>query len=403
MTPRIPEEAVSWDVTVHGAISEISVSEWDSCACPEAESSRPADPFLTHRFLSALESSGSAARGTGWAPLHLKARFEGETAAVMPLYAKSHSQGEYVFDYGWADAFERAGGSYYPKLQASVPFTPVTGRRFLTRPGFEETGMNALAAGACQLAANNGLSSLHVTHCTESEARAGSRSGLLWRVGEQFHWNNNGYRHFSEFLSELSSRKRKNIKTERRRAAGFGGRIHALTGDDIRPEHWDAFWLFYQDTGARKWGIPYLTREFFDLLHAAMRDDVLLIMCERDGRWVAGALNFIGSEALYGRHWGCIEQHSCLHFEVCYYQAIEFAIARGLARVEAGAQGRHKLARGYMPVRVHSLHWIADPAFRKAVLHYLREERAHVQHDIGVLTAAGPFKNMEDNAGCGKN
>ena len=394
---------MSWDVTVHGAVSEVPASEWDACACPETASGRPTDPFLTHRFFSALESSRSAARGTGWAPLHLTARSDGRISAVMPLYAKSHSQGEYVFDYGWADAFERAGGSYYPKLQASVPFTPVTGRRFLTRPGFEEAGMTALAAGARQLAVNNGLSSLHVTHCTETEAKAGSRSGLLRRVGEQFHWTNNGYQRFSDFLSELSSRKRKNIKSERRRAAGFGGRILALTGDDIRHDHWDAFWIFYQDTGARKWGIPYLTREFFDHLHATMRDDVLLIMCERDGRFVAGALNFIGREALFGRHWGCIEQHSCLHFEVCYYQAIEFAIANGLARVEAGAQGRHKLARGYMPVTVHSLHWIADPAFRNAVLRYLREERAHVQHDIGVLTAAGPFKNMEDNAGCGKN
>ncbi len=388
--------ADTWEVSLLSGISATSEREWDYCACPEgAEDGRAIDPFSRHRFLLALEQSRSVATSTGWTPLHLVARHGGEVNAVMPLYAKTHSQGEYVFDYGWADAFMRAGGTYYPKLQASIPFTPVTGRRFLTRQGMESDGIETLAEAAKQLAINHNLSSLHVTFCDPSEASMVGEMGFLHRVGEQFHWLNEGYQEFDDFLAQLSSRKRRNIRKERRRAMQFGGRILMLTGDEIRTEHWDAFWIFYQDTGARKWGIPYLKREFFDIIHHTMRDDILLILCERDGQYIAGALNFIGRDCLFGRYWGCTEQHSCLHFEVCYYRAIEFAIAEGLCRVEAGAQGEHKIARGYMPVVTHSLHWIANPAFRRAVSEFVREEHLHVQHDISALTAAGPFKKQE--------
>ena len=310
----------------------------------------------------------------------------------MPLYAKFHSRGEFVFDHGWAQAFEQAGGRYYPKLQATVPFTPATGRRFLTRPGEDSTGFGALATAATQLLSQNSLSSFHVTFCTEDEARRGRGYGLLHRTGEQFHWFNDGYSGFDEFLRALSARKRKNIRQERRRANNFGGTIEVLSGSDIESRHWDSFWDFYQDTGARKWGTPYLTRQFFDEIHDTMRDDILLIMCRRGGRHVAGALNFIGNDALYGRYWGCIEDHPCLHFEVCYYRAIEFAIENGLRKVEAGAQGPHKLARGYMPVKVHSLHWIADPGFRRAVLEYLQAEGREVDREIEILSEMGPFR-----------
>ena len=382
-----------WEISLLSRICEISESEWDLCSCPKAsDGGRAQDPFLTHRFLLALEESASVTTETGWSPLHLIARVKGEIAAVMPLYAKTHSQGEYIFDYGWADAFMRAGGTYYPKLQASIPFTPVTGRRFLTRVGMERDGIQALAAAAQQMAIRYKLSSLHITFCNANEAEAGVKLDFLHRVGEQFHWLNQSYHNFDDFLARLSSRKRRNIRKERRRAMQFGGQVLLLTGDDLRPEHWDAFWIFYQDTGARKWGTPYLTRAFFDIIHQTMRDDILLILCKRDGRYIAGALNFIGRDTLFGRYWGCIEQHSCLHFEICYYQAIEFALQMGLSRVEAGAQGQHKISRGYMPVVTHSLHWIANPAFRRAIEAFLEEEQVHVQHAIATLTAAGPFK-----------
>ncbi len=401
--PDADNPSAAWEVKVHSRINEISPADWDDCACPEAEIGRPIDPFTSHRFLSALEESGSVCPETGWAPFHIAAHCDGKLAAVMPLYAKSHSRGEFIFDYGWADAFERAGGRYYPKLQSSVPFTPVTGRRFLTRGGFENAGMLALTSAAQQLALSNKLSSIHVTFCTEKESAAAQDTQFMRRISEQFHWQNNGYLNFDDFLSELSSRKRKNIKSERRRAAEFGGRIVELTGDDICPHHWDAFWIFYQDTGARKWGTPYLTREFFDRLHATMRDDVLLILCEREGRYIAGALNFIGREALCGRYWGCVEHHSCLHFEVCYYRAINYAIVNGLQRVEAGAQGMHKLARGYLPKPVYSLHWIANQSFRDAVQRYLKDEYDQVQREIRILESAGPFKIKEDSSSCVKN
>lgn len=381
------------EITLIDAISAIPAAEWDACACPEAAGGgSAADPFTTHRFLAALERSGSVGPGSGWTPQHMLARRGKELIAVAPLYLKAHSQGEYIFDHGWADAWERAGGRYYPKLQVAVPFTPVTGRRFLTRPGEDMAGRAAILQGLVRLAAENRLSSAHITFCTEAEAHAGMEAGLLHRVTQQFHWENRGYADFDAFLADLSSRKRKTIRKERERAQDFGGTIRALTGDAIRPEHWDAFWRFYQDTGNRKWGRPYLTRGFFDAAGDTLRDDILLILAERDGRPVAGALNFVGRDTLYGRYWGCVEDHPCLHFECCYYQAIDWAIAKGLARIEAGAQGEHKLARGYLPNRTHSLHWIGDPSFRVAVERYLAAERAAVGEEIEVLTAYGPFR-----------
>ncbi|HKL46013.1 MAG TPA: GNAT family N-acetyltransferase [Roseovarius sp.] len=388
------------EITVHETLSRIDAAAWDACACPEAsDGGRPADPFTTYRFLKALEDSGSVGTGTGWTPYYMQAQSDGQTIACAPLFLKSHSQGEYIFDHNWAHAYERAGGRYYPKLQIAVPFTPVTGRRCLTRPGFEEAGQAALVQGAVQLADNNGLSSLHVTFCTENEVEAGAAMGLMARRTQQYHWVNRGYGDFDAFLASLSSRKRKMIRKERRTAGEFGGDLTMLTGDAINARHWDAMWAFYQDTGARKWGTPYLTRAFFDIAQSDLRNDILLVMAERDGVPVAGAMNLIGRDTLYGRYWGCSEHHPCLHFELCYYQAMDFAIAHGLGTVEAGAQGEHKLARGYLPVPTHSLHWIADPGFREAVENYLGAERAAVEEDIEILTSFGPFRKtqMEDH------
>lgn len=388
------------EISALGSLKAIAPEEWDACACPEAsDGGRPIDPFTTHRFLSALEESGSVGDGTGWSPRHLVVRDAGQVIAVAPLYAKGHSQGEYIFDHNWAHAWERAGGRYYPKLQMAVPFTPATGRRFLCRPGHEAEGFEALIQGALHIATENNLSSVHATFCTEDEARRGEDIGLLHRITQQYHWANDGYADFDAFLAALSSRKRKTIRRERRIAHSFGGEIVALTGDAIEPEHWDAFWTFYQDTGARKWGTPYLTRDFFHIAHEALADDILLVLALRDGCPVAGALNFIGRETLYGRYWGAIEHHDCLHFELCYYQAIEAAITRGLKRVEAGAQGDHKLARGYLPVEVHSLHWMADQGFAGAVADYLKAEREAVGQDIEVLTSYGPFKQLTKEPG----
>ncbi len=382
------------EVSVLSSVTDIAAAEWDAVACPEAEDGRAIDPFTTHRFLAALDRSGSTGRGTGWQPRPLVARLDGQIIAAAPMYAKGHSQGEYIFDHNWAQAYENAGGRYYPKLQMAVPFTPATGRRFLTAPGHTEAGRAALLQGALQLAAQNQISSLHITFCTQDEAQAGKALGLMHRTTQQFHWENRGYAGFDAFLADLSSRKRKTIRKERETANAFGGGIILLTGDQIEPHHWDAFWAFYQDTGARKWGTPYLTRAAFDALHATMRNDMLLVLAMRGGKPIAGALNFIGRDTLFGRYWGCVEDHPCLHFELCYYRAIDWAIENGLGRVEAGAQGEHKLARGYLPTPVHSLHWIADPGFAKAVAQYLRAEAAAVQEEIDVLTAYGPFRRV---------
>jgi predicted N-acyltransferase len=381
------------EVLIVSQIAEIGQAEWDACATSGQK--RPDDPFTTYRFLKALEDSGSVGTGTGWQPHYLHALEGGETIGVAPMYGKSHSQGEYIFDHNWAHAYERAGGRYYPKLQIAVPHTPATGRRFLVKDEREEVARSALMRGAVQVAGSNSFSSLHITFCTDDERAFGAELGLLERSSQQFHWLNNGYADFDSFLSSLSSRKRKNIRKEREKAQSFGGEIHCLTGDQIQPEHWDAFWIFYQDTGARKWGTPYLTRAFFDHAQQHLRDDMLLVLAERDGQYVAGALNFIGRDVLYGRYWGCIEDHPCLHFEVCYYQAIDYAIKHGLSRVEAGAQGSHKLARGYMPVTTNSLHWIADESFSTAIADYLQAERAAVDDEIEIMTAYGPFKKSQ--------
>ena len=378
------------EISMRSAIADIPAVDWDACANPSG--GRPVDPFTTHRFLSALELSGSVGRGTGWDPRYLVATKADQIIGVAPLYVKSHSQGEYVFDHSWADALQRAGGQYYPKLQIAVPFTPATGRRFLTRAGNEAEALSALIQGTVQLAANNGLSSMHVTFCSEDEAIAGQSMGLLHRVGQQFHWENRGYDSFDDFLNDLSSRKRKAIRKEREQAQRFGGEIKSFTGDEIEPEHWDYFWRFYQDTGSRKWGSPYLTRAFFDIAHDTLKDDMLLVLAISDERPIAGALNFIGRDTLFGRYWGCTEHHPCLHFELCYYQAIDYAIAHGL-RVEAGAQGEHKLARGYLPTPTHSLHWIANPSFRAAVSDFLDHERQLINEEMEILTDYGPFKS----------
>ena len=389
-------EDTTFTINALSSLDQIDAATWDACACPEAtDGGRPIDPFTTYRFLKALEDSGSVGAGTGWDPRYLTAEIGGQVIAVAPLYGKSHSQGEYIFDHNWAHAYEQAGGRYYPKLQMAVPFTPATGRRFLTRPGYDTVGMSALVQGAVELATQNHVSSLHITFCTEAEAIAGGKMGLMRRITQQFHWLNDNYNSFDDFLTSLSSRKRKTIRKERRTAQDFGGEIVTLIGDDIQPEDWDSFWQFYQDTGARKWGSPYLTRAFFDIIHDTMRDDIALVMARRDGQNVAGAMNLIGRDTLYGRYWGCIEDHPCLHFEACYYQAIDLAIQLGLKRVEAGAQGEHKLARGYLPAETHSLHWVADAGFANAIDRYLAEERRAVSHDIEVLTSYGPFRKTE--------
>jgi hypothetical protein len=380
------------DLTLLDSLSDIPEAEWDAVAAPEQADGRPVDPFTSHRFLSALDISGSTGKGTGWQARPLVLRDHGELLAATPLYVKTNSQGEYIFDHGWADALERAGGRYYPKLQIAVPFTPATGRRFLGAEAYRET----LWQAATGITAQNRLSSLHATFCTveEAEALAGVE-GTLHRVTQQFHWENRGYQSFDDFLADLSSRKRKMIRKERETARASGLTIRALTGDEIEPQHWDAFWAFYQDTGSRKWGHPYLTRDAFRLFHDRMRNDILLVLAFDGARPVAGALNFIGRDTLFGRYWGCVEDHPFLHFELCYYQAIDWAIAQGLQRVEAGAQGEHKLARGYLPVETHSLHWIAEPSFRKAVDRYLQAERRAVGEEIDALTAYGPFRRHD--------
>lgn len=383
----------SASLDVHEGVGAIPAEAWDAHANPAGA---PFNPFLSHAFLLALEKSGCVGGRTGWQPRPVTLRTpDAPIAGVAPVYVKSHSQGEYVFDHGWADAYQRAGGRYYPKLQVAVPFTPVPGRRFLVAPGPDQAAWEAaLAEGIAEIARRSGVSSVHATFCTQSEWDRLTDAGYLQRTDQQFHWMNAGYATFDDFLASLASRKRKAIRKEREAALADGLTIRHVTGADITETHWDAFFTFYMDTGSRKWGRPYLNRRFFSLLGEAMADRCLIILAERAGRPIAGALNLIGGDCLYGRYWGSIEHHPCLHFEVCYYQAIEYAITRGLARVEAGAQGEHKLARGYMPTPTYSLHWIADAGFRRAVERYLIEERAHAAEQREMLAEFGPFRKV---------
>ena len=372
-------------------IGAIDAGSWDACAGAD-------NPFVSHAFLQALEVSGSVGRGTGWLPQHLVLEDEsGKIHAAAPLYVKGHSQGEYVFDHGWAEAYERAGGRYYPKLQIAVPFSPVPGPRLLVRPNGEAAAIrSAMIDALTATAERSGLSSLHVTFCQRAEAMDMADHGYLLRLGTQYHWSNDGYQTFDDFLGALASRKRKAIRKERAHVAASGVEIRALSGDELKATHWDAFFAFYMDTGGRKWGRPYLNRAFFEALHQALRDKVVLVMAFRDGKPIAGALNLRGSDALFGRNWGCVEDVPYLHFECCYYQAIDYAIAHGLARVEAGAQGEHKIQRGYLPVETYSAHWIADDNFRAAVADYLDRERRVMQNEIAGLMTLSPFRQLDD-------
>ncbi|HWF77616.1 MAG TPA: GNAT family N-acetyltransferase [Caulobacteraceae bacterium] len=383
--------ALKAEVSVHRRIAEIGKHAWDACA---AAPDYQANPFVAYDFLDIAEESGCASPRTGWAPQHLAVRDEkGQVAAVAPVYLKSHSQGEYVFDHSWADAYERAGGRYYPKLIAAAPFSPVTGPRLLVREDVDRAlGRRMLLSGAIALCGKMDVSTVGVNFPTEDEWAFMGGEGMLLRQNQQYHWLNAGYATFDDFLGALSSGRRKTIRRERRDAVA-GLEIHALTGSDLREEHWDAFFKFYMDTGARKWGRPYLNRVFFSMLGERMADRVLLLLARRGGRWIAGALNLIGGDCLYGRNWGCVEDVPFLHFELCYYQAIQWAIEHGLARVEAGAQGQHKIARGYLPTAVYSAHYIADPMLANAVGRFLEEERRHVQGEMDWLAEEySPFK-----------
>jgi len=387
------------------SVSDISAADWDACANPLADvpaascngTPQAYNPFVSHAFFAAAEASGAAAIRTGWGPRHLVAKVDERIVGIVPCYLKSHSQGEYVFDRGWADAYERAGGRYYPKLQASVPFTPATGPRLLIRGGEDRAQIgSALAQGLIALCKVSKASSVHVTFAREQEWELLAEHGFLQRTDQQFHWHNQGFSSFDDFLATLNSRHRKAIKRERRDALAAGITIHWLTGKDITEDAWDAFFDFYMETGSRKWGRPYLNRKFFSLIGESMAKDVLLVMAKRDGRWIAGAINFIGSDTLFGRNWGAIEHHPFLHFEVCYYQAIDFAIQHRLKIVEAGAQGEHKIARGYLPQTTYSAHFIADRGLRRAIDEYLARERAYVEEAGRELAEAGPFRKSAD-------
>jgi predicted N-acyltransferase len=372
-------------------IADIAASDWDACAGSE-------NPFLSHAFLHALEASKCATARTGWQPQHVVIQDDnGQIVGVVPMYLKSHSMGEYVFDRGWAEAFERAGGSYYPKLQVAVPFTPVPGRRILLRPDFDKpNALRAAMAALADLAEQSGVSSLHVTFPNGEQAAAFGAAGWLVRQGIQYHWENAGFATFDAFLAALSHGKRKSIRKERREVAEQGLVLERLTGPDLRPEHWEHFYDFYLATSEHKWGRPYLNLDFFRRLGAAMADRVLLVMAKKNGRYVGGALNLIGRDTLYGRNWGCRGDYKHLHFETCYYQAIEFAIGRGLQRVEAGAQGEHKLQRGYLPRPTWSAHWIANENFRDAVARYLERETEAVENEREALEEHSPFKAVNE-------
>jgi predicted N-acyltransferase len=423
--PLPDDERDGEELRVHAvrAIAQVPAAQWDACANPaprpakaanaiapslqaghEQSEAKKADeeniynPFISHDFLSALEESGSVGGRSGWQVQHLVVKTaDGAALATAPCYVKNHSRGEYVFDRGWAEAYERAGGSYYPKLQVAVPFTPATGRRLLVKPGpHADLARQALASGLLELCRLDDASGVHVTFATEPEFEFLGGRGFLQRTDQQFHWQNSGYATFDDFLAALSARKRKTIRRERRDALANGVTVHWLTGSELTEDAWDAFFDFYMETGSRKWGRPYLTREFYSLAGGKMGDRIVLMMAKRAGRWIAGAINFIGSHTLFGRHWGAIEHHPFLHFELCYYQAIDFAIAHKLSTVEAGAQGEHKIARGYMPKTTHSAHYIADPALRRAIADYLVRERAYVAAAGAEMAAMAPYRKDLD-------
>jgi predicted N-acyltransferase len=378
----MPDGREAAKVRVISKIAEVKPADWDACAGPE-------NPFVSHGFLSALEDSGSATAKTGWLPRHLVLEdAAGLVVAAAPLYIKSHSMGEYVFDQAWAQAYENAGGRYYPKLLSAVPFTPVPGQRLLAR---DEESQRLLAAAMIEIARRHELSSVHINFATEPEARRLAEFGFLIRTGHQFHWHNRGYGSFDDFLNDLTARKRKMIRHERTEALK-DLTVRIARGTEISEADWDAFFDFYQETGSRKWGSPYLTREFFSHLSANMPEKIVLIFAERDGRPIAGALNVLGADALYGRYWGAIEHQPFLHFELCYYQAIEFAIAQKLARVEAGAQGEHKVPRGYLPTPTYSAHYLPDSGFRDAVARFLQEEARAIAVEMAMLAEMSPYK-----------
>ena len=394
--------SIELTLRVANAIGEVAPEAWNACANPGAASGNAQgstlessyNPFISHEFLSALERSDSVRARVGWQPMHLLAEdAAGSLLGAVPCYVKSHSRGEYVFDHGWAEAYERAGGSYYPKLQVSVPFTPATGQRLLVRPGPQSDAVRAALADALvDICRRSNASSVHVTFPTEAEWELLGRRGFLKRTHQQFHWENAGYATFDEFLAALASRKRKTIRREREDALANGISVHWLTGSDLTESVWDAFFEFYMETGSRKWGRPYLTRAFYSLAGETMRDHILLVMARRNGRWIAGAINFIGSDTLFGRHWGCTEHHPFLHFELCYYQAIQYAIEHKLARVEAGAQGEHKISRGYLPTTTFSAHYIVDVGLRRAIEDFLKRERTYVAAAGEEFTEAAPFR-----------
>jgi predicted N-acyltransferase len=380
-------------LTAHGAIKEIPAAEWDSCA-------GDVNPTVSHAFLAILEESGSATARAGWAPQHLALMGAGgRLVGAVPMYLKSHSYGEYIFDWGWADAYERAGGRYYPKLLCGVPFTPVPGPRLLVAPGAPSETRLHLLAGMVELARQRKLSSLHVNFPEEDEFAVFGEAGFLQRIGQQFHWTNDGYRDFEDYLAALNSRKRKAVKKERREALAGGIEIDLVTGSDLTERVWDAFYRLYLGTSDRKWGSAYLTRRFFSMLGERMPDKVVLFMARRGKDYIAGAFNLLGRDTIYGRNWGAHREFRFLHFECCYYRAIEFAIERGLKRVEAGAQGPHKLQRGYLPVPTYSAHWIPDPNFRRAVAAFLEREREMVAQKIEHLAEFSPFRHEDPEPG----
>jgi predicted N-acyltransferase len=383
------------DSTIHGRVDCSGNGRQDTIVNGQNESEAPVyNPFIAHAFLSALEQSNCVGPRSGWQPRHVLARTaEGALVAAAPCYLKNHSRGEYVFDHGWAEAYARAGGSYYPKLQVAVPFTPATGRRLLVRPGPQANEIaRALAGGLAEICRISDASGVHVTFVPEAEFRLLGELGYLQRTDQQFHWENRGFASFDDFLTALTARKRKTIRRERHEALANGISVHWLTGSDLTEAVWDAFFEFYMETGSRKWGRPYLTREFYSLVGHSMRESIVLIMAKRAGRWIAGAINFRGSHSLFGRHWGAIEHHPFLHFELCYYQAIDYAIAHKLPRVEAGAQGEHKIARGYLPTTTYSAHYIADRGLRRAIADHLQRERAYVSAAGAELATLAPFR-----------